>query len=66
MIDMPDISKCLSAECPSSSKCYRFTSKPSYQQAYALYEFDPNTGKCDNFWDISDRDKIVREYKNES
>lgn len=35
---MPDISMCGNNQCPLRYRCYRFTAKPDYYQAYMQFE----------------------------
>lgn len=54
---MPDITMCLSAECPQSETCYRFRVRPSeFWQAYApFYGGEP----CNYYFKITKHDLLV-------
>ena len=48
---MPDISMCENKSCPSRSRCYRFTAKPSQcMQSYGDFEPKPGEDKCEFYW----------------
>jgi protein-arginine kinase activator protein McsA len=46
---MPDITMCNNKACPSSNICHRQTAKPSQYQSMSTYEFDKDTGSCEDF-----------------
>jgi len=49
---MPDISMCLSENCPKSSQCYRHEAsgtKPSMMQGYTSFKPDA-VGNCAYYW----------------
>ena len=44
---MPDITMCMSIDCPKRKDCYRFIATPDYIQSYAdFYKDEPNRTKC--------------------
>ena len=44
---MPDITMCMSIECPKRLQCYRFIAIPDYIQSYADFLRDePDRTKC--------------------
>lgn len=47
---MPDIAMCQNEECPSSSKCYRFTAVP-FEHWQSWMDFKPvfDTDRCESF-----------------
>lgn len=51
---MPDISKCNGNKCNIKTKCYRFTSKSNDWQSWLVPTYSSD-GKCEFFWDNSDR-----------
>lgn len=52
---MPDITMCVSEECPKKESCHRYTAIPTKQwQSYSDFKCDE---KYDNFWDNDGRNK---------
>lgn len=50
---MPDITKCLNAECSMREQCYRWTAPSSNYQSVAF--FKPTTdNECENFMEKKD------------
>lgn len=55
---MPDIAMC-NQECPSSKTCYRHPDSGTEPgggtfrgQTWCNFKVNPNTGKCDYYWEI--------------
>lgn len=46
---MPDISMCVSENCPMKDMCYRVQAKPSTYQSWSNFEYscNENSGFCD-------------------
>ena len=44
---MPDITMCMSTDCPKRLQCLRFMAKPNYVQSYADFlQDEPDRTKC--------------------
>lgn len=53
---MPDITKCEELKCKLKETCYRYTSKPSYHQAYSTFYEE---GKdCDYYWPNDEEEEL--------
>lgn len=47
---MPDITMCISEECPVCDLCYRHTAEPSkYRQSYSNFFKGDDADECENF-----------------
>lgn len=56
---MPDISMCMNEECPQKQQCYRYRAIPyTPNQYYCEFQFDKDSGVCENFWPIGNRKDI--------
>ena len=59
---MSDISKCEGTDCPLKKKCHRFTAKADkFGQSY-FSEVPFKDGKCEYFWDNSNRLKYDKNH----
>ncbi len=49
-----DITMCPGGQCPQRRQCYRHRSLPvGRQDWFGTLPYDPQTGRCDAFWDIA-------------
>lgn len=58
---MPDITMCVTNDCPKRESCYRYRAIPTgyNSQSYAAFEEACNKNNYEYFWDIGDRKDIT-------
>ena len=48
---MSDITKCNNETCTNKLRCYRYTAIPNeHYQAYATFEQEEESGRCEYYW----------------